>query len=52
MMKLAERNEGQLVYRALEKLTEYEQLLETIAMDLKVPTERVEKLILNLKRRQ
>lgn len=52
MMKLAERKEGQLVYKALEKLNEYEQLIETIALDLNVPTINVEKLILNLKRRQ
>lgn len=52
MMKLAERKEGLLVYKALEKLNEYEQLIETIALDLKVPPINVEKLILNLKRKQ
>ena len=51
-MKLAERQEGVLIYKALASLEEYEQLIEEIAKDLKVPAERVEKLILNIKRRK
>lgn len=51
MLKLASREEGILIFKAVAYLKEYEGIIQSIAKDLNVPVTNVEKMVSNLKRR-